>query len=738
MQATIDPSVLLMAGGNSADATLRITAPPDDSVRDADVVIHSSSGSIHGDDDVVHVARYVGQVETISAASGNEPWLNQPGDAVTLTGAGLCNAGVRFGDGGPIAHAIDADANGHRLTVRVPFGALNGDLAVMRNGIAMTTTADTQIASTHQRWPGSFTATSYRHRFGFPFANWGGWHPTIDEAVRLFGEDQVYVQVNPCGPWSFGIINCGGSTPVEKPSTAFFLEGIDSAVSASGGGRCFGVSLDSVRDLLNGSPASYFSGDDFTRSEIDVLHLAQFSQPVEDYRLGGAGKYSSTDDLEHAIGAYTGQGQPVLVNIEDGGRGHTVVAYLTERDNDGNLVIHTYNPNEPFTSSESIHAGDRQDVENRSTIIVTPGGHWSFAGLQQDDKSPWQGDLSTIEALPFADVPLDHPLIGDQNWQAFVPLGSLSITAPNGALARGVRRLPDLDGSSTAAAYALPASGAYKIALTAAQERHPFLITGGPIQARIVAGGASSAGPDVVSLDRRGVSFAASSGHRKLAIELVAPQHDGSQRVAYVSTSGARTLRVALAAGGGVALNGSGGAMTVRGELASVGRSAGAQRTLLPALRLADHGRIILRPTSWRALSQLPLNILTSQGGQLRTGQLRPRDVTRVPFRIAASSQALHDRKATVELRLRLRRGVPASGVRVLWIVMRGRQIIARHVLRLSGGQARPGVDRLVWTTGRLRRGRLTVLVVAFAAGSDRHGLPQTFIVHTTKTLEVR
>ncbi len=356
---------------------------------------------------------------SFTPTEGTPPQFLKPGTKVTITGQGFTgDTQVTFGNTEAVCTPkIISDSV---LQVEVPRVGTTGPIAVRDSQ-----GGPTAISST------PFVVHDYRSTNAFVFENDGVGYGEYDfwDMLDVYGASQVMVTVDPCEAVSFGLFNCPIPTGLPDPLALFELGVINAGIRPKDG-QCVGFSLASARmsrskGLLNGLPmrsgtpgnnvwdlANTTNNGGPTSDLRQIIHLAHLEQTsaefVKNYVEQTVGNsINGFDGFLYQLKSYLANGQPVLLPFQSGSisHGHCVLAYDVE-ELPGKVLIHVYDPNNPFTVGEiPVVTGQllpdgtaHQQSLSVSRFDFLPDGSWSFQG--SGNKSV--GDLSEIALTPLS------------------------------------------------------------------------------------------------------------------------------------------------------------------------------------------------------------------------------------------------------------------------------------------------------------------------------------------------
>jgi hypothetical protein len=367
-----------------------------------------------------------------------------PGTTVTVEGYGFSDGTkVQFGNpagNSPEIQVSPSSVTWDRMSVQVPRFAVDGPLKVIQPGGASFLS------------PQTFTVHNYRNTNGFSFANFGDNTVTLDKVTELFTHDATH-------GW-FGELTV---------NTRLFAG--RAADELNNKGACFGMSLASLRlskgqeplgnyPLTAGAASPTVWNLAFTHAGplyhyVEVQHIAQLSQVMEDYTSNWIGSSHSTGQVRSLLTQLLRASDLPIVSVvgPPGTVGHAVVAYdMEEGSGDGSFIIDVYDPNRPWSAGENTLLTHEQNEAINGRIVVSANGTWTFVGAP----SPWilQGNLSHMILTPYSRIPVHPdslPSLPENLW-----LWVVGATGP--ALAGGQPAMVSATAPAPAHAEALPGS----------------------------------------------------------------------------------------------------------------------------------------------------------------------------------------------------------------------------------------------------------------------------------------
>jgi hypothetical protein len=757
----------------SASPTLTLSTTATTPVKNDALTVSAAVPGYTTEDATLTVTRIPGQVLSwyplgdpgdFDAADVTTPQWGAGGETLVINGSGFCpGAQVAFGEfGSPPAITAATPAlvtpsyispDGLTMRVTVPQNAANGPINVFTTAGSFAGSASLDV--------GTYSAVN-----GYSFGNRSG--PGIDLAdlAAVFPQSEVYVQVDPCSWITGGLVSCSvASTGIGSPQADIFFAG--GGGSLAQGGECYGFSLSSVLlQQLAGAPVSpepqeldanahdvnEITDNSAVDSEILSDQISQDSSQTD--QLAAGEEFNAEQDsaaqfesqLRTALQPPSGNPGPVLVNlhgtVNGSYSGHSVVAYDVEDTANGGFDIYVYNPNDPYNSSVS---GDSTGSTNawigsqaNSVIHVQGNGSWTFPELG------YAGTLGTgnLYMIPYRDLPTSY----DLPWSFL--FGNILASAPSSTeldqvtdsaghtlltAAGQLNRSPSgissaslvyniTGGSEPAAPRAiLPEGRSYSLTLSPRQ---------GTVEASIIG---STASASVSGATTSKVRFGLDSSSDMLSLYVGSTAGAFTANLAQTSAKGAdRTATLTLARGstgtltaqlttaGTLQLADASGSAKLAVELGSSGPSSLPGAVATSSLQLSKGAMLILRPTSWAALSSSPLTLHSvSPGG--RTTVTRLRDMLSGPrldpLRLAvaqghgAVSVTLHGAVAgTAAPRLfGAAAGRTSSSATINWTILRGKHVVHAYIETLA--TVKLSSRSFGWTVKGLRKGNYVIVV---------------------------
>ncbi len=675
------------------------------------------------------------------------PRFGGPGTVVRIHGAGFCR-GTKVEVGNPQAVAPARLIDDHTIEFEVPRYATTGPITIDPPGMVPAyATEDT------------LNVDSFRNTGGFQFKNYAGGELSLGELREAFGDDSVFLGVNPC--WPFG--ECRVRTGIVDP-VASQAWGVLTLLSGNGG-QCFGMTLGS-QELRSGRvPYGRFPGSGGPRAAGRVFDLSGAEHPAKSLRSFLAAEQAKQFSDEF-VGAWTDRPKRLSAQLRtlerEFDRNRTaVVALQEENENGGHSLIaydmtqtattadiYAYDPNRPFVPSGEESSGAlHRDALNESVIHVDRAkGTWSFdfaSDLFFGERTWSGGQDGSLWVIPHGAVPDDPSLPGLGALRSYlqsVIFGSADGSVRASAPGQGAEFLPSSDGLSGAAG---PAAGTW-----VSEDRDRPLAVGfeglkaGHYTEAYTAPGFLATASDVATArgvrdrvlgDGDSLRFASGSD-RPLTLSLA--RRSGPE----LSTEA--TLRTHASAGGAdTASLGDAGALgyahegaptTLRFTLTGVRRDGGPATFASGPVAIRDGDRLRAVPLD-RGLRRVRLVVRDARGGT-RTRVLRTRAVSH--GHVALGAPRLSGRRLSIRVGLDGIRGRAILGTTLR--LTRGGHLVARRAVAV---RAPAGTRRVRWRLPRrLDPGRYRLLsdVRALAAGAQSATAAGSATAHRAARVEIR
>ena len=347
---------------------------------------------------------------------GYAPMHLRLGTQLKLTGNGFCpGTTLQVGNARATAGTTLAP-DGRSLLFRIPRLATTGRVTVVSPGAVNYATGN------------AVTVRTFRNYDGFQFGNFEWGSLSWPEVVDAFGDDDLFLHVNPCWP----VYDCTVLTPIPDP-LAFATFWVMKGLATHSGGHCFGM-VRAEQELL----AARVPYDRFTQGADHPFAVATSTSPGSDLRHFLDGRHATQFSKEGAT-AYLNRAKNVATQVKRirselqfgrspgvalfhggyvdhkfklfGGEGHVVTAYDLE-ETAGGYDIYVYDNNTPFAAASEIGPGNEGTHQIRETgdkgVIHVRGGQWS---LERRTGETWSGTGGTIWAIPLSTIPEDPTLI---------------------------------------------------------------------------------------------------------------------------------------------------------------------------------------------------------------------------------------------------------------------------------------------------------------------------------------
>jgi hypothetical protein len=447
---------------------------------------------------------------------------------------------------------------------------------------------------------------------------------------------------------------------------------INSQLTGSSGGVCFGISRGSNEFIYHGEPLSNYLPHTATTvwgltdraSNPDLATyltrqaITQFSAEYLHYWLGqalnniGVSSNYIAAEIQGALQA----GDSPIITMRHGGGGHAVVAYDLEDDGQGGYYVDVYDSNRQFLASENTDGPGHQTNEDGSRIHLQSNGLWSFKMADGDLYGGPYSDLSnTLLVVPFDTIP-SHPTLPT----TLDGLKTLVFGSSGAGKAATVTQLTDAAGHTLigadgrlntdphtrldAAPFAFLNGGAPSndmIYLVGGDSAVTETVQGnstGTYSATLFGNGVAAQvdGPstpgatDQLSLDSQGngFTFNTDAPQKSVSIDLIAHATDGSAATAAISTTSFQNAgdRVTFdPAGKALTYHHAGAATTLTLALSWTGAQGQPATFTTPALHLVPGDAVtIAQPGGQHAAVATALLTLTHRGGGQTQQTLHP------------------------------------------------------------------------------------------------------------------
>jgi hypothetical protein len=340
----------------------------------------------------------------VSGTSGLTPRFGHEGSRVVLRGTGFC-PGTRVEVGNPEASAPTKLIDDHKLEFTVPRFATSGNLLIIPPGKLP------QYRTTER-----FVVDSVRNSDAFQFENYDFGGLSFDNLRDAFGDDEIFLRVNLCGPF----FDCSVQTDVPDPFVILNWPVIDELLKDSGG-HCFGMSLgiERIKEGKDrrriGTPFSHVfelpSENGPTAPGLDSYLTAMHARQASNQFLRGAANFlagispNSLQDQLDQLRVEFSQDRGAIV-LTGGVTGHAAFAYDMVPTPNG-ADIYVYDSEKPFNPAEDENGpSHKREVEEKVIHVDTVHGHWTQQRLGKPDIEG--GNRRTLWVMPHGTVP-DNP-----------------------------------------------------------------------------------------------------------------------------------------------------------------------------------------------------------------------------------------------------------------------------------------------------------------------------------------
>ncbi len=374
----LEPSDFDIAGVN--EQRLRITRNGNGpATGTTDVRVVGTSGAFSEPPANVIVERVAPTISSITPLRAHTPIALKGGSEVTMHGTGFCpGATVRFGNSAAVVPASTVNTSGTELKATVPRLATSG-MPVLSSGGASA------------NGPSPLTIESYRNVDGYQFHNYEP-YVTFSQLTEAFGPEQTEIKIDLCWP-----LGCDVSLP---SPIALIVQAI--ADNGLNSGACFGISLSSQRLLEGYKQLNAFPPTNATTifglsaqnepsasltNFINARHVSQLSTEFLSHffgtetEQGASGGVAMSKKVFEEIQSAFAAGEYPLVALEEGGRGHVVIAYDLE-GSPGDYYIDVYDSNDPFGQGGS-EEGEENAAHHEGNVLssrvhVGSDGEWEL------------------------------------------------------------------------------------------------------------------------------------------------------------------------------------------------------------------------------------------------------------------------------------------------------------------------------------------------------------------------
>ncbi len=707
----LEPSDFDIAGVN--EQRLTITRNANGPATGAtNVKVLGTSGAFAEPPANVIVERAPPTISAITPLKGHTPKQLLGGTEVTLTGEGFCpGSTVRFGNPAATVQASSVSAGGTALKAVVPRLATSGTVTVASGGATQTA-------------PSPMTIDSYRNVNGYQFHNYSP-YVTFSQLTEAFGAEQTEIKIDLCWP-----LGCTITLP--NPIALIVQVIADNGLNS---GACFGMSLSSQRLLegykqLNTLPPGNAS-DVFGLSAasgptpaltnfINARHVSQLSTEFLSHffgtetEQGASGGVAMSKKVFDEIKEAFSRGEYPLVALEEGGRGHVVIAYDLEGA-PGDYYIDVYDSNDPFGQNGSeegegnashheanvissrIHIGSDGEWELPSTgikggvtgLVVTDPG--TFPTRPSMVGGPGSiGYLFTSNSSDGGSAPASSQVTQLEDASGHKLLGPDGQPNPDPATRPEAVQFGGLVGARAAAtsavasqSYLLAArAGAFKETVTgeaSGNDTHTLLGNGFASQ---VSTGARNGAKDTLGFTSSSpqVSFTTTAGHKPLSLALVKTTHGQARTVQLTTTSfgGGGDSLVLSGSAGALTFSHRGAAATFSLTLSAAGRDGAPETFSSGRIRIGKGATATVSGIRWSKLAGSTLHVRV--GGHRLTLRNHSRRVRLARVR-ALSARRAGAHRVALKISAALHRLPAGSSLAYSWVVRRGGRVIAHHAV---------------------------------------------------------
>jgi hypothetical protein len=653
--------------------------------------------------------------EVASTSTGSNvvhtPRFQQDGSRVRITGDGFC-PGTRIRVGADTHEEPATVVDDHTLEFTVPRYALSGPVKILPPAYNADYVAGGQLV-----------VDDVRNTDGFQFANPSFGALSWSELTRAFGDDDAWLNVNPC--WPFG--DCTVNTGIENP-----LALVEWPVlrALTDGAHCFGISV-AIQDFLSGKesdrgfanpapatinaiPSESGPGPDL-KSLLNVDQVKQFS---DEFASAYFERPESIYQQFAVIKQEFAQHRYAMVTLHGPGHfdGHTVLAYDMVRTGPTTVRIYTYNSNLPSVSDkERLSPDGHQYYMDLSTILIDEAeGIWTFPDLK------WTGKLEdgSLWAVPYGTVPA-NPSLPKHGAVASFLFGSAGGAAVPVGQSAGTQPMPSQQGTpgqGSGGEWVARAGAPASVTIEGVKAGSFAEAYTGPGFAASVTGVATAKGVrDTLTGSGDGISLASGKA-RALTVELARKAPGAGATVAatvQTHASAHGSDRAGLGADGAVDYTHTGAATQVSFSLTSVRRDGGPATFASGPVAVHGGDRLSVEPLD-RALSRARVTVRDAHG---RTHSRVVRNRARAAGRIALAAPKVAGRRISVRVKLSGFRGGATLGATLR--LMRGPRVVARKALVLTSAA---GAHALAWRLPRSAvRGRYRLAIDARAIATAPH-----------------
>ncbi len=399
-----DTSVHVSSTGGGVNTTLKVTA----------LLINGDSATVN-----ISVTREAPDITAVDAidAGGHGPVAGKlamtprsqgPGTTIEVYGHGFCDTATVFvgndhaGVSATVQHKSSGQGPYDYIRIETPRLATSGSVTVEAGSPSVTSAASGT----------ALVVDSYRNTNGWQFHNFDP-NLIFDDLVQAYGTDQTYIHIDPCGFFTLGFGHC--SVDVVPDPTAYIFLGIAQASMESG--TCFGFSLSTQRllegiDSLPGNLPSIFDqpapdtdhdaqANHGVQPVLDLLKADHLMQLSDEFltQWGPTAQALQISDPSTVTPALAGEIEKVLsagrfplIEMNDNGEGHVVIAYDIVQTGTGTFDVYVYDSNDQFQPSENTDGSGHASAVNNAVIHLTTNGQWSLASTpEKDGTTPFHG-----------------------------------------------------------------------------------------------------------------------------------------------------------------------------------------------------------------------------------------------------------------------------------------------------------------------------------------------------------
>jgi hypothetical protein len=745
LNAEILPDAAVHPGGALvAERTLRLRAGPESGLgRKVLPLTVSGSDDPHNPSRTLELRVTRAAAATIGTNSGLlfgfTPRFGHEGSLVRLHGAGFC-PGTEVEVGNNRARVQATFVDDHTLEFHLPRLATTGRIKIDPPGNLTPYKTDEGLV-----------VDNVRNVNGFAFKNYPFHALGLDEFTKAFGDEEIFVRVNPC--WPFG--DCSFSTGFLNPAAAVDWGWMNPALRGTNG-HCFGINL-AIQLMDSGKePRSNYtdvpgarSGYEMSTSQgpgsqlndfLDAMHARQYSDEFLSARLDRP--KSMQKQLEVLESEFSHERMPMIVLEHDSKHSHAVLAY--DMTQEGDMArISVYDNENPFLESEQFENGDSSlhssEVDLSTITIDKKTGTWEYPVPTVEGSWKGSGEDGSLWAVPSDTVPAD-PSLPSAGTLAHTVSRSLGIGSTDGSVAvekssPGAEFLPTSD-------IAGPAGDGV---LASDDTKHPLEATlqgvkaGHYTQAYMSPGFTATTGAvatgqgvvDRVSGDRDSMTLDSGIA-RPLKVEVAQRSSAAVSNAATLETqaSAQGSDTAGFTPGGALIYAHDGAPTTLHFSLTTVRREGGPSTFVSPPVVVRGGDRLRVKPLD-RDLRRVRL-VVRNASGKATSQVLRSRGGA--PGRLQLGATKVSGRRLSMRFRLsRLHGGAIAGAVLRL---MRGHHVLASHPLSWKVGN---GSKTIVWRLPHsVKRGRYRLLTDLRVIGTGARGSTVSGSVSAHRAATVR